>query len=331
MGNQFQGMWMQAAAGAAQGGLALGLQRLGLGYDYRKQFKQTQKLQELQLANESRLMDIQNQKQYEMWLKTNYGAQKEQMKLAGLNPGLMYGMGGGGGSTVGGGMPSPPGAMAQDPNTRAATGMGLMQGAQIALIQAQKENIEADTKNKLAEVPVKDATVPNIKQDTLNKEKQFSEIEARIQNIAQDTMKKVNEVEQLRIANKINDKSADDQIKQMKYDAIGSMLQNFLTKAQIGKTSAETKNIKEDTKLKTEQIDMVKRQVVNMVSENMREWDKMPMNERMLRVQEKLQEWNTDVDKFTVEQITKLLSMGTIGGLLEKTPGHNPVKGFGQR
>ena len=36
-----------------------------------------------------------------MWRDTNYAAQKEEMKKAGLSPGMMYGMGGTGGATTG--------------------------------------------------------------------------------------------------------------------------------------------------------------------------------------------------------------------------------------
>ena len=39
---------------------------------------------------------------YEMWEKTNYAAQIEQMKKANLSPGLMYGQAGAGGGTVSG-------------------------------------------------------------------------------------------------------------------------------------------------------------------------------------------------------------------------------------
>ena len=39
---------------------------------------------------------------YEMWEKTNYAAQIEQMKKAGLSPALMYGQAGAGGGTVSG-------------------------------------------------------------------------------------------------------------------------------------------------------------------------------------------------------------------------------------
>lgn len=139
--------WMTAAAGAASGAVGMGVQRLGVNYDYRKQREQQGKLMDMQIEGERRLMELQNQYQLEMWEKTGYGAQKDQMKRAGLNPALMYGMGGGGGQTVGGGMPSVGAGTAHDPNTRGAiNGMGILQGAMLA---AQIENIKADTKNKL--------------------------------------------------------------------------------------------------------------------------------------------------------------------------------------
>jgi len=143
--NNYGGMWMQAAAGAAQGGLALGLQRVGVNYDNRKQMEQQRKLSELQIDNETKLMDIQNQKQYEMWLKTNYGAQVDQLNKAGLNPALMYGMGGGGGATVGGGMPNVSTATASNPETSKGAAGIMGMGLQGAMIEAQIENIKANT------------------------------------------------------------------------------------------------------------------------------------------------------------------------------------------
>lgn len=69
--------------------------------------------QEKQMENQEYLMGLQHKyneqsadaaqkRAYEMWLKTNYPAQVEQMKIAGLNPALIYGMGAGGGGTVSG-------------------------------------------------------------------------------------------------------------------------------------------------------------------------------------------------------------------------------------
>lgn len=66
-----------------------------------------------QMSNQKYLMGLQHKyneesatyaqgRAYDMWLKTNYPAQVEQMKKARLNPALMYGMGAGGGGTVSG-------------------------------------------------------------------------------------------------------------------------------------------------------------------------------------------------------------------------------------
>lgn len=115
--------------------------------------------------NQEQMLDIQwrNQRdlnqqghnlQYEMWKKTNYSAQMEQMRKAGLSPGLMYGQSGAGGATTG----SQGGGSAASGNAAAPQQMeiGAMmqaaqaQKAQIELLDAQKKNIDADTANKKA-------------------------------------------------------------------------------------------------------------------------------------------------------------------------------------
>lgn len=99
--------------------------------------------QKQQLEGQKKALANQNAAQLEMWEKTNYKAQREQLEKAGLNPGLLYGMSGGGGATTGSGS-----AM---PDTTSGHGMDIAGAAQLALIQAQKENIEANTKKTLTE------------------------------------------------------------------------------------------------------------------------------------------------------------------------------------
>lgn len=157
-------------------GMGLALQ----GHNDRRQLEQNDRLLAQQQGYQRSLFDYQQQKQYEMWLKTNYGAQVEQLKKAGLNPGLMYGMGGGGGTTVGAGAPSAPNADAPKGGheIQDMTGMGLQlatQAAQIKLLEAQanktnieaenigeggvnRENIKADTALKVLEQVIKDYT-----------------------------------------------------------------------------------------------------------------------------------------------------------------------------
>ena len=62
---------------------------------------QAQQNQQQQVQDQRELMELANNLNYQNWIKTNYGAQVEQMKKAGLNVGMMYKNGGGGG-TLGG-------------------------------------------------------------------------------------------------------------------------------------------------------------------------------------------------------------------------------------
>ena len=114
------------------------------------------------------MIDYSKNADYNMWLKTNYPAQKEQIKAAGLNPALLYGMSGGGGATIGGGAPSVTGSGAANPNSAAAatTGMGIMNQAQLALLDAQKKNIDANTAKTVAETPNVEKTGKNIEAST---------------------------------------------------------------------------------------------------------------------------------------------------------------------
>lgn len=109
------------------------------------------------LKNSKELMDYQQMKQLEMWEKTGYGPQMEQMRKAGLNPALMYGMGGGGGQTTGNAS-----ATASGIPTQSAMSNALGMGMQLKLMEAQKNLIEAQTEKTTAEVP-------NVQADTQNK------------------------------------------------------------------------------------------------------------------------------------------------------------------
>ena len=80
---------------------------------------------EQQYQNQRSLNQQGHDLQMDMWNKTNYGAQLQHMKDAGLNPALMYGMGGGGGATTG----SQGGGSAAKGNAQKQMGIeGLMAG-----------------------------------------------------------------------------------------------------------------------------------------------------------------------------------------------------------
>lgn len=133
----------QAAGGLINTGMGLLLEK----HNDRRQLRQQEKLQNLQLKGQMQMTDYNMMKQLQMWKDTSYPAQVEQLKKAGLNPGLVYGMGGGGGTTTGTPSGAPGGASAPGGGGE-IMGMGLMN---LKMLQAQIENIQADTEKKKVE------------------------------------------------------------------------------------------------------------------------------------------------------------------------------------
>lgn len=103
--------------------------------------KTERKNAERQYGNQRKLNQQGADLQMDMWNKTNYGAQLAHMKDAGLNPALMYGMGGGGGATTG----SQGGGSASKANAQKQMGIeGAMAQAQMQLMDKQGAKAEAD-------------------------------------------------------------------------------------------------------------------------------------------------------------------------------------------
>lgn len=134
----------QAAAGQASGNfINEGMGLLFQGAKNKQARKQARKMQEIALEGHYKATDYNTIKQKELWEATSYPAQVEMLKKAGLNPGLAYGMGGGGGvtaniATAGGDTPTAP--VAQP--SHGSEGMGMMIG-QLGLLKAQQEVLES--------------------------------------------------------------------------------------------------------------------------------------------------------------------------------------------
>ena len=137
--------------GVAQTGIAGALGNWFGGMNDDRQYNQQQRLQELQLKGNKDMVNYNYAKQLEFWKQTNYSAQMEQMKLAGLNPALIYGSSGSGGTT-GSATGGVTGASAPSGGGEALAFMNIAQKQQeLKLLDAQKANIEADTKKKETE------------------------------------------------------------------------------------------------------------------------------------------------------------------------------------
>jgi len=249
-----------------------GMGLLFQGIKNKQQLKQAGKMQDLQIKGSKQLTDYNTAKQLQMWKDTSYGAQKEQMEKAGLNPALMYGMSGGGGQTANiaqGSVGQQSAGTAQA--SRGAEGMGL----QSAMLKAQIDNLNADTKDKLANIPVKGAQVGQIGAQTAsltqgieNQKAQKLLIDAqtsltnsndskvkreeqelwmtqndRVTVWAEEAKRKIQEVKQAVIQTGVDEKTADEKVKILEGEAAGVIIQNELNKARIKLTDEQAKAI----------------------------------------------------------------------------------------
>lgn len=224
--------------------------------------------QEINLENNKALTEFNYGLQKRMWHETNYPAQVEEMKKAGLSVGLMYGKGGGGGvtnSVATSGMAGGVGATSD--------GMGLLN---IAMQKAQIDNMNADTELKRAEANNQSGGVKNklesenlqIQQNIKNL-KSVEDLNKIVVGIEELNKKYIGETNENRIAqstvslqmamelkesatrnNFINNRTVQDQINKIMNESVGSKLSNDLT---LINTELQKENIKL-TKEKTREI-----------------------------------------------------------------------------
>lgn len=251
---------MQAASQAINGALGLAL----AGINDRRQLRQQQKLQDMQIKGDKQLTDYNFIKQMEMWNNTNYPAQMAMLRKAGLNPALMYEGGGQGGSTaitqgnVAGGT-APTGGQ----EIMQMMGMGLTKDLQLAQI----ENIKAQTQKTKAETTAVEPSIAKTKQETLNLQTQnaIAELEKAFQS---DTLqnresivnlslsKLIEETRILENNREISDETKTNQIKQIAENLKNTITQGLALQKQNAKTDKEIQEIDAQIKAIEQQIDI---------------------------------------------------------------------------
>lgn len=306
-------------------------------YNDKRQLAQQKKLQALQIAGDKELQDYSFNKQLQMWKDTNYGAQVAELEKAGLNPGLLYGMSGGGGTTTGStGGPSVTGGQAP------AGGRELLdfsnQALQMGIMRAQKANIEADTKKKeaetkktsgvdttLGETQIKSLTqgIENQKaQETLTRiQTELAQLDVDFLNQSfQNRLSQINinlskAVEEVRILE--NEKEISEATKQTKIDLIrleytNKILEGYLIKAQTENVSMATQ----------ESI----RRIINMVQDNIRKWDSLSLDQRNheMNLLHNMGNENSLLPRELKEGLNLFIAP-RLGG------GHTPISGFHKR
>jgi hypothetical protein len=270
------------AATGAVGETAGAILGIGLGaYNDNRKDIMNRKIgrQNMELANEQTNYNM--QKQLELWKATSYPAQMEQMKKAGINPGLMYGMGGGGGQTAAVAQGHNTGGGAENPGeAQAMAGMGIqaMQAqASIELMKAQARatNVHADKEAGVDTEKTKTETqsitqgIENQKaaqalteaQTNLAKiqgEIQGGTIDEQMKKIVADSKTAIAQARSAMVEANIDEATQTAKITILKQQAIGAALDNMLKRT--------------DLHLKAEEIKAIKESVINMNSLRQLKW-----------------------------------------------------------
>lgn len=133
----------------------------------------------------------------EMWDYTNYENQKKHLEAAGLNPALLYGQGGGGGSAAGGGT-------AAGVGLPSSTGVGM--GIQWETMEANKELARAQAAKTNAEAAKLMTTdTDNVKSDTEKKRQEIEESKKRIEMLKSQIHKTNEESKIIEFNNYLNE------------------------------------------------------------------------------------------------------------------------------
>lgn len=208
------------------------------GIGQKRQIKQQEKLNRLQIDGQKELGEF-NQKQSMEMMRQQYGEQMKGMKDAGLNPALIYGGAGAGGQSTAGSAGSVTGAVAEAPSkmTEGMQGMGL-QLQQMKMLQAQEENVKANTEKTIAEknkLEGVDTEKAGAETGLINIQKQMEEVKVRIANateydamsIIENTASKLMHEANIAGTNQvINENTRVEQENKIKAEAIGAMLEN---------------------------------------------------------------------------------------------------------
>lgn len=243
-----------AGATAIAGGMGLLGNLIGTG----SQAKATKE----QFAHEKELMALQAQynkdaaaqsQQYakDLWSFTNFENQVKHAKAAGLNPALLYGQGGGGGTSAAGATQQGVG----NPGT-SAVAMGLQAKAMMSQIamntaQAMKTTAEAkkiegvDTAKAKTEIDLMKTRMSlNESLESLNYANE-SVAKEKAQEVRKNVEKLTAETEGIIINNEINESTKDAQIGKVLSDSKNAIIKGWLMESQIDANKSQKRLLDE--------------------------------------------------------------------------------------
>lgn len=215
--------------------------------------------------------------QKQLWEETQIGEQMRLAKEQGLNPSLLYGQGGQGGTTgsQGGGSASGGQAPSPMPMEVGMAAQAAQTAANIKLIesQARKNNVEAD-KTEGVDTELGQEQILNTRiQTELNeilKDVKSQTKEDDIEFIEFQVDRLVRENESLGYKNQIDKATIKDQTNLIKEQAIGELLNNDLKRVGVTKTEQEIKKIANEIRQGWEKIRIDNDRVINENRDNRR-------------------------------------------------------------
>lgn len=239
---------MQVAGQAANTGLGLLLEK----HNDKRQLRQHQQLGEQQLGLNVRQLQAQKEADLQMWRDTNFSAQMEQIKKAGLSPGLIYGMGGAGGTMTGG---SGGAVSGPTPPTGGGEIMGLqLMGAQKKLLEAQTQKTQAE-----AEKVAGPDTGIAVAEQTLRELQAELQTESYIDmrnKIAAETAKIISEARMSDTEATFQHETYAVKAELLDAELIGLNLANELKKVQKTLTEEQTESIIQNVKQRWKDLDL---------------------------------------------------------------------------
>nr|WAE43695.1 MAG: DNA pilot protein [Microviridae sp.] len=258
-------------------------------------YKRNKKMMDIQLAHQEELNKQGQELAMQTWKDTNYPAQVEMLKAAGLNPALLYSKGGSGGTTnsgSGGSAASIP--VAQASPTKYMDILQIQSAVDLNKALADKARAETPQIAPNAEVgrTKTSAEAENVKADTVLKQvdTKFRQIQTNFaeqsfdENLKQIVQNNQQAANQIRISGaqvKESEATVNDKIKQIQQNTIKQGLEMALLKEGILKTQAETDRYRAEIEQWSQEI-----------SQN---WEKINQKDREIEIQKSLTKFNTSL------------------------------------
>ena len=288
----------------------------------KRQLEQQGKLGQQQLGLNIAQMQAQKELDLEMWEKTNFKAQRDQMEMAGLSPGLIYGQSGAGGATTGGS-----GGNVSAPSAPAGGGeiLGLqLLNAQKGLIEAQTKKTEAEA-NKTAGVDTKlgETQIESLTQGIKNQKAvqrltelqgDMAEVQTLIMNDTYDdavaqvrytARKTMQELRSLTINNEISEETMQEKIGIVQGELIGLGLTNELKRVQKNLTEEQVKQTVASVQQGWKKLSIDQRNAMtNLANSDIARWNAQTnFKEFLMKVQQSEQEYSVKKGTLALQQL----------------------------